>query len=150
MRKILLIIMTSLILVGCGMKTIYFHYNHTQIQGWEKNDTLTYDISPVTHQGVYATTIGLRINGSYPFTSIALIVEKTILPRHEVKTDTIRCLFTDKNGNSHRQGTSYFQYTTPAGYLHLLENDSVHITIRHCMKRDILPGISDVGIKVDR
>lgn len=150
MRRLLTIVLSSFILMACGMKTIYSHYNHTPIQGWEKNDTLTYDINPVKHQGIYATTLGLRINGSYPFMSLALVVERTILPRHEVKTDTIMCKFTDSEGNSHRKGTSYFQYTVPAGYMHLLENDSVHITIRHCMKRDILPGIADIGVMVEK
>lgn len=150
MRKILYIIIAAFLLISCGRKIVFFQYNHAPIQGWEKNDTLMYDIEPVRHQGVYASTIGLRIHGAYPFMSLALVVEKTILPRHEVQTDTIICRFSDSEGNSYRKGTSYFQYTVPAGYMHLLENDSVHITIRHCMKRDILPGISDIGVMVER
>lgn len=150
MRKLATIISTALLLASCDMNTLYHQYRDTPLQGWEKNDTLTYDISPVIRQGVYASTLGIRINGDYPFTSLSLIVEKTIYPSHEVITDTIKCRFVDDRGKSYRQGTSHFQFTFPAGYMQLQEKDSIHITIRHCMKRDILPGISDVGLEIRR
>ena len=29
------------------------------------------------------------------------------------------------------------------------QGDSIHITVRHDMKREILPGVSDIGVKVE-
>ena len=104
---------------SCDTNTPYYHYAHTPIDGWEKNDTLRYDVQPLKKGGEHKITVALRLNGAYPFR------------------------FT---GN----GISYYQYTVPVCQEHFMENDSIHITIRHAMKRDILPGISDIGVKLER
>lgn len=143
-------IVLSLLLTACDVNTVYFRYDHTPVQGWEKNDTLTFDVQPLERPGYYSTTIGLRINDSYPFTSLVLVMEKTVYPNRRIETDTIVCRFTDKEGNSHRQGTSYYQYSFEAGTSQFAPGDSLHVTIRHCMKRDILPGISDIGIRLSK
>ena len=41
---------------------------------------------------------------------------------------------------------SYYQYDFPLSTLRLKEGDSLALVVRHAMKREILPGISDVGI----
>ena len=45
---------------------------------------------------------------------------------------------------------SYYQYQVPVNDITLQQGDSLHICVRHDMKREILPGISDVGIKMTR
>lgn len=136
------------LLTACDLGTVYYHYGHTPIHGWEKNDTLTFDIGPVERPGKYNTNIGLRINNSYPFINLALIVEQTIYPQKQVITDTIICNLKKDKWNERRRGTSYSQYTQAIGEVTLSPGDSIHVTIRHCMKRDILPGISDIGLKM--
>ena len=42
------------ILLACDRLPIYSHYEHTPIAGWEKNDVLKYEISPVKEAGYYA------------------------------------------------------------------------------------------------
>lgn len=65
-----------------------------------------------------------------------------------MKIDTIQCKLIDKNGATTGQGISYYQYNFPINVYQLNKNDSIHVTIRHDMKREILPGISDIGLKV--
>ena len=45
---------------------------------------------------------------------------------------------------------SQFQYTFPLSAMDLEEDELLYVKIRHDMKRDILPGISDVGLRVVR
>lgn len=119
-----------------------------------KNDTLSFDIPPLAASGYYQEHLGLRITGAYPFMGLTLIVEQSIYPdshnRKEktVKIDTIQCKLIDKNGATTGQGISYYQYNFPINVYQLNKNDSIHVTIRHDMKREILPGISDIGLKV--
>lgn len=63
----LMVLTVATALVSCNRKTVYYHYEHTPIEGWEKNDTLTFNVSPMAVAGDYREHIGLRINGSYPF-----------------------------------------------------------------------------------
>ena len=136
--------------ISCDTNTPYYHYAHTPIDGWEKNDTLRYDVQPLKKGGEHQITVALRLNGAYPFRKLYLIMEQDVFPRLQCKTDTICFDVTSKEGRFTGNGISYYQYTVPVCRQHFMENDSIHITIRHAMKRDILPGISDIGIKLER
>lgn len=149
----LYIIGAFILLASCQEKTVYYQYAHTPVAGWEKNDTLSFDIPPLAQGGIYEERLGLRIMGSYPFMKLTLIMTQTVFPhdKSSVKTevsDTIECNLIDKKGSTNGQGVSYYQYAFPVKICSLNAQDSLHITIRHDMKREILPGISDVGLKL--
>ena len=141
--------MTATILASCSTRTIYDSYAHTPLAGWEKNDTLTFDIPKVAMNGTYNENVGLRMTNSFPFTSISLIVEQNIVQQRKTITDTIKCPITDERGNFLGDGISTYQYSLPLRDVKLNKGDSIHISIRHNMKREILPGVSDIGIKID-
>ena len=135
---------------SCDTNTPYYHYAHTPIDGWEKNDTLRYEVQPLKKGGEHQITVALRLNGAYPFRKLYLIMQQDIFPRLQSKTDTICFDVTSKEGRFTGNGISYYQYTVPVCREHYMDKDSIHITIRHAMKRDILPGISDIGVKLER
>lgn len=148
MRRVcstLFIIIAAIIITSCNDKRVYDKYNHTSVTGWEKNDTLSFDIPRIEKAGKYDAELGLRINGAYPFTGLSLIVEQTIYPTKKIKTDTVNCKLIDNNGVTKGYGISYYQYNFPIGELELRQGDSIHVNIRHDMQREILPGISDIG-----
>ena len=74
----LIIAVSIIILSSCHLRTVYYQYHSTPVQGWEKNDTLLFDVPPMAEAGNY------------------------------------------------------------------------HSILRHCMKRDILPGVADIGIRIRR
>ncbi len=150
MRKLTAYIMTGLLCAACTGNKVYHRYDHTSLNGWEKVDTLKFDVPPVAAKGLYATTLGLRINGAFPFMSMTLIVEQTILPANKTVVDTIGCQLMDSGGRVKGTGIGYYQYHFPVSVMKLNSNDSLHITVRHDMKREILPGVSDVGIALER
>ena len=138
--------MFIMLLAACNGKLVYDKYANTPLSGWEKNDTLSFEVSPVNTTDIYSAELGLRINDSYPFTSLTLIVEQHFFPDDVIKTDTVRCQLSDRLGNAVGKGVSYHQYQFHISSTQLNAGDSIHIRVRHDMKREILPGISDVGI----
>lgn len=136
-------------LASCDCKTIYYHFEHAPVAGWEKNDVLSFNVSPVS-EGTYREELGLRIDKSYPFMGLCLVIKQTILPSGYVHSDTLNCNLIDQNGNNKGPGLSYYQYTFHVNTLRLQEGDSLNITVKHNMKREIMPGIADVGIRLDR
>ena len=82
------------------------------------------------------------------FADVKESIEK--MADEQSKTDTICFDVTSKEGRFTGNGISYYQYTVPVCREHYMDKDSIHITIRHAMKRDILPGISDIGVKLER
>ena len=143
-----IVLTVALILVSCDRKTIYSHYEHTQLSGWEKNDTLIFNISPVDEGGIYHEEVGLRINDLYPFMSLNLVIDHLNLTQGTVKRDTLNCSLIERDGRVKGKGVSFYQYNFHLNDLDLRAGDSLSINIRHNMKREILPGIADVGIKL--
>lgn len=147
--NIVSVVMTAVVAVSCATDTVYYSYAHTPVAGWEKNDTLTFNIPGMAAPGTYGQQVGLRMTSAFPFTSISLIVEQRIMPRGKVLTDTIKCPITDIRGNFLGDGISSFQYMFPLREVTLNKKDSIHVSIRHNMKREILPGVSDIGLKME-
>lgn len=137
-------------LAACTGNKVYDKYEHTPIAGWEKNDSLTFDIPRMKAPGTYQAQLGLRINGAYPFMGLTLIVRQTVYPGQRTRTDTLRCQLIDENGNAYGQGVNFYQYHYLVNALTLRQGDSLHVSVRHDMKREILPGIADVGFQLSK
>lgn len=169
-RSILYIIGVTALLSSCTSQTKYYHYEHTPVAGWEKNDTISFDVPPLKQEGEYGRTVNLRITGLYPFMKLTLIVETDCMGRHlqkgraayargayggkkrkgNVSCDTLKCTLVSNEGRATGYGVSNYQYQFSMPPRHYHAGDSLHITIRHDMKREILPGISDVGLRLYR
>lgn len=103
----------ALLSASCDRKTIYDNYEHTPVNGWEKNDTLTFAIDSVEQEGEYVEEIGVRINGLYPFMSLSLVVQQTVLPMGKTYDTTLNCKLIDQNGRAKGSGISCYQYSFP-------------------------------------
>lgn len=136
----------AVVLASCDTDTIYSLYTHAAIVGWEKNEPLTFDVDSVNKDGTYSMFLGMRISDAYPFRNLHMVVEQTIYPSKQVITDTVTCNVVDKRGTMLGHGVSLYQYDMPIRKLNYHAGDSLHIKVMHNMKREILPGIADVGI----
>lgn len=153
MKAVKFLILNSSLLIlalasSCQSRTAYYQYRHTPVQGWEKNDTLAFNIPCVPAAGDYGAEVGVRINNEFPFKALTLIIEQQVLPSGKTFTDTLRCPLISDKGKSLGQGVGSYQYTFPLRRLRLSEGDSLHVVIRHDMMREIMPGVSDIGYEL--
>ena len=140
----------GLLFVSCDNRTVFSHYESTPVRGWERNDTLSFNIEPLQESNLYAEEIGVRISGDYPFKGLSLVVEQTIYPSQTTIIDTLSCDLIDDAGHAIGKGINHYQYLFPLTTLKLNKGESLHVGIHHCMKREILPGITDVGLILSR
>lgn len=150
-------ILLAAALASCNHDAVYYHYESTPAEGWERNDTLTFDLSPLDRIGFYDIALGIRSNGTYPFQSVTIIVDQTTYNarRHNTKgttrSDTVVFALTDKYGKNKGTGLSLYQYEMPLRLSQEFKpGDSIHYAIRHYMRRNIIPGITDIGLKITR
>ena len=143
-------LLAILLLMSCKQSTVYYHYENTPEGGWEKNDVLSFDVNGINNDAQYQEVLAMRISNKYPFMRLTLIVEQTVYPAGKTMTDTLDCNLIDERGNAIGQGVSQYQYLFPLKTLQLHRGDSLHLSVRHDMKREILPGITGVGIRVKR
>ena len=144
----LLLAMALTWLTSCLRQTAYYHFEHTPLTGWEKNDALEYSVSPMADDCTLSEEVELRTNILYPFQGLTLVLEQEVLPRRYIRRDTINCSIADKEGKIKGEGTGIYTYGYQVADLQLARGDSLHIRLRHNMKREILPGIADVGIRL--
>ena len=145
-----LLLATGLMLCACGRQKIYSHFEHVSDTGWEKVDTIVFNIPPVAESGIYQEALEIRIDNTYPFQSLTMEVTQTIFPENKVETHNKVCQLIDQNGNMKGAGVSLFAYTFPFNDIQLNRGDSLYITIVHCMKREIMPGVVDVGVTLTK
>ncbi len=143
-------VFATLLLSACKHKTVYNRYLHTSVTGWERNDTLFYAIPAMKEGGKYTEEVGIRINGDYPFLSLTLIIEQTRVSDQVMERDTLQCDLIDKHGHYMGKGISHYQNTFQLKTISLNKDDSLRIAIRHDMKREMLPGITEIGVKLSK
>lgn len=146
---IFFVLAVAVCMTSCNRKNVYISYRHVPVSGWDKNDTLTYDVSPLK-AGKYREVVGVRIDRSYPFMSLSLVVKQTILPSGYTHYDTLNCKLVDENGKYRGQGISFYQQTFHLNTIRLHDGDSLHINIKHNMKREVMNGVSDIGFRIDK
>lgn len=136
-----------LMLSACG-GTVFDHYEHAPLGGWDRNEAMRFCVPKQQEAVSCAEQLGLCIDNSFPFMRMTLIVETKISPSGEVLRDTLNPQLIEKNGHPTGSGINNHQYTLPVRDLHLNAGDSLTISVRHDMKREVMPGITEVGIKL--
>lgn len=139
-----------MLLGACQPRVAFHHFRHVSTPGWDKSDTLHFNIPPVTESGTYEMMAELRTNMNYPFQKITLIVNQTVIPGGQTHYDVLDCRLIKQNGVIEGDGISCFQYQFHVRDLELGKGDSIHLCVSHNMKREIMPGITDVGICLSR
>lgn len=149
MRKTIiftLLIISTTILMACSSQKVYDTFLHVDDKGWEKNEELMFSIPRMTESDDYNLELGLRLNNFYPFRNLQLAVIQTVYPSLETHTDMLTLEIADSQGKMKGSGVSLYQFSKIFRKYRLQENDSISVRVRHDMKREILPGVMDVGI----
>lgn len=138
--------------VSCSDPRTYDQYKNVSLQGWSRNDTLTFDI-PRQWEGNYQLDLCLRATQTYPYRNISMIMDRKVIyykqhkKQEKTYSDTINCeIINDKGILVGQKGITSTEIRQAITAFRLNRNDSMHVTIRHIMNRESLPGISDTGI----
>lgn len=150
--RTLAIVLAVAATASCRRQLAYHTYRPTPTEGWEQGDTLHFHIDTLRHAGRYAMSIGVRTSAStpYPFQSLFLVVREHWHAPERITCDTIECRLTDSEGDLTGTGVSIYQAEQPLHTLELGDSASADISITHIMRRELLPGITDVGLKLER
>ena len=97
-KKILFFFFIISLFSACNGDMTYSKYTDISIAGWERSDSVIFNIPPLKQTGTYAPTLGVRIDNSFPFKSVAVIVEQTVYPKKTIFRDTINCKLYDDKG----------------------------------------------------
>lgn len=147
--RVTAIIAAALLVAACDDGRVYDSFAQVDMAEWSAQDTAYFDV-PRQSAGQYALTLTVRSTGDYPYQNLALVVETTIVPRHLLQRDTVFCTLRDAAPQPlSQQGVSLSERSFGVRALQLQRGDSLHIAVRHVMRRNALPGISEVGLRLE-
>ena len=145
---LIIYITVALVTASCDRKTVYHHYEHTPLEGWEKDDTLFFSTERMPQEAALQRDIELRMADSYPFRNLSLIIEQTTLPSCHTQRDTLDCPLITPDGKILGQGITLYQYRFRLPDISVSEGDSLKLKIYHNMRRETLTGIADIGVRL--
>ena len=148
-NSIFMIMAVALTLTSCNRLMIYSHYESISTEGWERNDSKDFHVA-IREGGTYAESFGLRTTRDYPYTNLSVIVTQQAQPSGIQRADTLNIDITDKEGNELGQGLNYRQIDIALPAIQLEAGDSLFVNIRHYMRRELLPGIADIGFSMKK
>jgi gliding motility-associated lipoprotein GldH len=146
----LLCVLGVALLTGCEQGTVFHAYKPTPVDGWEKNDTLFFDIDSLPASGQFNFVLGLRTTAAYPYQELWIVSEMHLTQPTLVHADTIKCLLVGAAGDKNGSGVNTYQYAFPFDRETLHRGQRGRISFRHIMKRESLRGIFDLGLRIEQ
>lgn len=150
MRRNILILIVSLLLVSCQGDIVYTAFNTLPHAGWAADSSLCYQPTITDSVSDYQMLITIRHTDAYPYQNLWLFVD---IEQDSVslRRDTIECYMANERGEWLGGGLSIHE-------LPLLYSDSYqfansgeyNISITQGMREDTLIGIKEVGVKIIR
>ena len=139
---------------SCFDNTIHFEYKGTDIRGWNREDSITFNIRPLEVSSYYFEEIGIRANIEYPYERIHLKVRQEVISttdttRRQTITDKVSLPIYDEKGTPIGSGVNLRQYQIPLKTIKLQAGDSLKVSIKHNMRDSVICGIADVGVKIE-
>lgn len=152
LKNSLLLLFTAWCITACNQHTVYHSYQSIPYKGWEKSDTLFFQV-PITDS--LPTTLQLfaevRNGSDYQHQNLYLIISNNLSDSLTIKTDTIEFVLTDKTGKWIGAGWgSLYQSVKPLGTALTTQPGTYTFKIVHGMKNELLPGINNIGIRIER
>lgn len=154
MKKILFII-TTCILCSCSNNIIYSHFQSFPINGWDKDTAINFNFSIEDTIQPCDILLYVRHTQAYPYQNMWLFIDKQMINNSDtilLGKDTIEFYLADERGrwlgngygNIKEMPVLYEQKT-------LFPNSGQYsITISQGMRENVLKGVSDIGLKIEK
>ena len=151
LKGIILLFVAST-LVACDKQTIYHSYQSLPAEGWQKKDTLSFNVEVPDSFTYYKLSVEVRNRNDYPYQNINLSI-RYIAPTDTLSlpADTIQLTLANKEGKWKGTGWgSLYQSEFPIGSIQIGKPGIYQFKIAYAFPDKVLSGINDIGIKLKR
>lgn len=150
LKSILLLFVASA-LVACDKQTVYHSFRSIPAEGWQRKDTLSFNVEVPDSFTYYKLSVGIRNRIDYPYQNLNLSISYNTPDSIPLPTDTLQLTLADKEGKWKGTGWgSLYQSEFPAGSIRVKSPGTYHFKISYTLPDSVLCGINDIGIKLTR
>ena len=137
-----------LLMSSCVGNTLHHQYIHIDRAGWNRNDTLVFNVKPATSNGMYCVSTEIRTTASFPYKELCMVRELLVEKPLSVRKDTIRIDTGTRGILNEGRGVTLMTFSVDDSTLTLIEGQKCRVKMYHIMSREQLPHIVDIGIKI--
>lgn len=148
MSRSLPFFLLGLLCLACTGSTVYHKFHALPREGWERRDTICFDIPEAEADFDGMLAVELRTTRHVGYRDVVLSVERSFTEPAAYQCDTICYPLEDEEGFSLSGGVNRHQYATLRIPFHASEGQHCQVRIRHLMRHETLAGITEVGIRV--
>ena len=140
-----------LFFVSCDRSKVFDLYLEVDSHGWQATDTIDFEFEIDSQENIYYNTlISLRHNNDYSYANIFFFVDVEY-PNGLHRTDTLQYILAAPDGKWLGSGVGEIKYNL----LKFKENETMQsglykYKIVHGMRDDLLIGIEDIGLRIER
>ncbi len=151
-RRSLLSLSLAAVLLGaasCRPDPATLVHEYRQVKGgagWNVRDTITIPVPPVSRAGDYVLGVGMRVDNRFSWEGVWVEAELQADTPRVHYTDTLFVRFYDEKARPVADGVSLLQVEVRADKpVSLSQGQRGRLRLRHLMRRETLPHITDVG-----
>lgn len=148
-RHIVILLMAVCLFISCDSNIVYHQFQHTAQEGWDARDSITFVTDTVREDGTYTSYLCLRAAADYPYQNFC-VVTKQMQPDGTTASRWLNIRIKEPDGQPDGNGAVLYTQEIPLHTMQLQQGDSLRITVAHHMKREVIQGIKDVGVKLIR
>lgn len=148
-KELVYLLLSSVCIASCIGGTFFHSYKPLPAEGWERRDTICFDLPQASQNFNGTLTIGLRTKTFISMQEVVLAVEQYNKTSGTCHCDTVRYPLTDADGFALVKGVNNHQYETQHLSFSVKEGQSITVRIHHLMRNEIVQGITELGIKAE-
>jgi len=139
------------ILLACSSQIVFEENEKLAHGGWSVEDTLVFNYEVKDTTQLYDIFINVRNDVDYRYSNLFVFFQ-TSFPDGKIYRDTIEMTLADRQGKWIGRGVG----STRSNSFHFRKDvwfpleGTYEFTIQHAMRMDVLPGITDMGIRLER
>lgn len=137
--------------VACDTRTVYHEFRSLPASGWERGDTLTYEVQVTDSALAYRLFVEVRNSNSYPYRNLPLSLLREAPDSTGATLDTFQLMLADSTGIWRGTGWGGLYLSLfSCREVEILRPGIYRFKLVHRLPDDKLPGITDVGIRLER
>lgn len=149
--SLVLFLLIVLAFAGCDSNRVFEDYYSTGGNGWNKDSVAVFQFDIESSSESYNFYLNSRNIENYPYSNLWLFVEITS-PDRQVVRDTVELKLAEPNGKWLGKGTGgvYTHQVLYRANVYFPVKGDYAVTIENAMRDDVLKGLKDVGIRLEK
>jgi gliding motility-associated lipoprotein GldH len=149
--KYILPLFLALIISSCDQNCAYERYDTIENEKWDLTKTFTHEFDITDSMQWYNMYINIRNTTDFRNSNLFLFVTTTF-PKGQMAKDTLECVLADPKGKWYGKGNDRFKdckiIFKPK--FRFSQTGKYKINIQHAMREQVVVGISDIGIRLEK